>query len=281
MDNKYQSSGKFSLSAYQCELKTLLARIVTVLDREGIPYLALFGTCLGAVRHGDLIPWDDDIDIAVRREYYARARDCIARECRELFFWDWYADPSCCLSFGRIFRRIRPSDTLERKRAYVDLYVIDRVPDGKFLRMLHKLAYTVVGRHLIRRCGAKIEYKPYTVTSCCIFWLGLPLYLFPTRFLRNVHAGIMGMFSHPGCVKNFAVIGGDLTLDSLLNQSRDAYISDIKVKIPEEAERFLELQYGDWRSIPPEGQRGEHAYKADGEVVAALPDDSLRMSGEA
>lgn len=54
----------------QCQLKQL--EILKVIDglcrRHGIDYWLDGGTCLGAVRHKGFIPWDDDIDIAMRKD---------------------------------------------------------------------------------------------------------------------------------------------------------------------------------------------------------------------
>lgn len=47
------------------KLYFLLKTITDLLDKEGIIYWIDGGTILGSVRHGKLVPWDDDIDICI------------------------------------------------------------------------------------------------------------------------------------------------------------------------------------------------------------------------
>lgn len=50
----------------------VLCQIDAICKRHGIPYFADWGTLLGAVRHKGFVPWDDDMDIGMKRPDYER-----------------------------------------------------------------------------------------------------------------------------------------------------------------------------------------------------------------
>ncbi len=50
----------------------ILADLDEACQRSGIEYFAEWGTLLGAVRHGGFIPWDDDLDICMKRHDYEK-----------------------------------------------------------------------------------------------------------------------------------------------------------------------------------------------------------------
>ena len=50
----------------------VLEKIDKVCRKYNIQYFAEWGTLLGAIRHGGFIPWDDDMDIAMKRVDYER-----------------------------------------------------------------------------------------------------------------------------------------------------------------------------------------------------------------
>ena len=55
--------------AAQIEVLELIDRICKEYE---IPYFADWGTLLGTIRHKGFIPWDDDIDIVMKRDDYNR-----------------------------------------------------------------------------------------------------------------------------------------------------------------------------------------------------------------
>ena len=62
---------------------TVLSEIDRICKKYDIPYYAVGGTLLGAVRDGSFIPWDDDIDIMMLRGDYKRFVEVASKELPE------------------------------------------------------------------------------------------------------------------------------------------------------------------------------------------------------
>lgn len=78
--------------AWAAELEVLQV-VADVCERNGLQYYADWGTLLGAVRHQGFIPWDDDIDICLKREEYAELVRILPRQLPKGFVMaGMYAD---------------------------------------------------------------------------------------------------------------------------------------------------------------------------------------------
>ena len=63
----------------------MLSEVDRICKKHNIQYYLHGGTFLGAVRHQDFIPWDDDVDILFLREDYERFLDVYEKEADKRF----------------------------------------------------------------------------------------------------------------------------------------------------------------------------------------------------
>ena len=86
-DGFYISSKMKCCWASQLEVLAVVDRIC---KKHNIQYFAEWGTLLGCIRHGGFIPWDDDMDIAMKRMDYEKFQKIVEKELPEGYEILWY-----------------------------------------------------------------------------------------------------------------------------------------------------------------------------------------------
>lgn len=81
----------------------VLNKVIEICDKYNLTYYAYWGTLLGTVRHQGYIPWDDDLDIAMKRDDYIKFMQVAKEELGEGFrIGSCYTDVEYDEAFARI-----------------------------------------------------------------------------------------------------------------------------------------------------------------------------------
>ena len=279
---KYADSVELSeedLKKLQDTLRSILADVDAFCRKHGIVYSLGGGSCLGAVRHQDMIPWDDDIDINMDRENYEKFIRTFLQEYGDRY---WLHTPEYTDNYGLQNARIRLKGTSVKTKedlftdecgAMLDLFVLENTYDSKILRGIHGFGAMAFGfllscRKFYRdrdfllklsddpevlsvfrkkiRIGAVISFLSMnTWTRACNNW---------NRMCRN---GKSKYIAIPAGRKHF---WGETYLRDDLCTMVPAKFGALQSFIPKGYDMYLRRLYGDYQKIPAESEREAHVF---------------------
>jgi lipopolysaccharide cholinephosphotransferase len=248
------------VSLQECQLN-ILNEIERVCKENGLCYCLAFGSCLGAVRHQGFIPWDDDIDIYMPIKEFKKLKT-LSKEFKEPYFLQTKESDS---EYGLMIGRVRNSNTtlLEETEIdrdinhgiFVDIYPLFNTPDKGVIAellilcsMIHRLfLYGVVpkNRGKLMKVGSQILLKivPKSVQHF---------------ILKNT---FKYMCNQPKTGYVSTLYGDELHI-----KYREKMLFPVKyvpferglAPIPNDADSYLALTYGDYMKLPPKEKQCFH-----------------------
>ncbi len=147
------------LEELQRHVRRLLAELDRVCVAARIEYTLAYGTAIGAVRDGDLIPWDPDADVWVASADHPRLRAA----CAELLGPEFeLLTPETHDDYEYLFPRLALRGT-HHVLLSLDVFPLDHAPASSWGRSLHRRLTRVLDRaFLVKRGDVSVRrhYSP-------------------------------------------------------------------------------------------------------------------------
>lgn len=253
---------------HEANLK-LLKEIDRICRKYRIQYMLDSGTLLGAVRHKGFIPWDDDADVVFTRPNYEKFLKVAERELPEGMTLLRPRD----LRGGRVFydfttRIIYDNSRVHEDNAqmrfyegklnhlWVDLFVLDRLPEGKFgafsAKFFQKVVYGMAIGH-----RDQIDFSKYSLADKVrVGVLSTVGRLIPMPFLLKLQTVLAAKDRKKKTDKryysNYQPDYLYVTLEAdWCEKTVDLEFEDTVLMAPKGYDHVLTWIYGDYMKLPP------------------------------
>lgn len=253
---------------HEANLK-LLKEIDRICRKYRIQYMLDSGTLLGAVRHKGFIPWDDDADVVFTRPNYEKFLKVAERELPKGMTLLRPQD----IRGGRVFydfttrilydnSRVHEDNAQMRfyegklNHLWVDLFVLDRLPEGKFgaffAKFLQKVVYGMAIGH-----RDQIDFSKYSLADKVrVRVLSTVGKLIPMPFLIKLQTVLAAKDWKKKTDKryysNYQPDYLYVTLDAdWCEETVDLEFEDTVLMAPKGYDHVLTWIYGDYMKLPP------------------------------
>ena len=266
-------------SLLQEHLRKMYVEIEKVCDRHGLIVMGAYGTVLGALRHKGFIPWDDDLDLFMPREDYDKLLHLYAAELpKEYKVFAPNGKNNPIYRFGKVVdtstKFVMPvsDESQEWSGVFVDIFPLENTPTNKLLIQLRRLwlcflmyVASSVAQYEDKAslykelmCGNSEARRNYQfrnlVGQLFSFKKATQWYdCFDRHAQWKKHTGFYSVPSAGYSLKYFIPLKA-----SMYVPVQKITFDGIEMNVPNEAEKHLCMEYGNWQRIPKGDEKWQH-----------------------
>jgi lipopolysaccharide cholinephosphotransferase len=259
-----------SLQRLQQVLRGMTAQLFGYCHQRGLTLVLVAGSALGAVRHGDFIPWDDDIDLGMPRADFDRfVAQFQVEPVPGMMLQSWQTERDYPYSFAKI--RLEGTCIQETDLAgknlhsgiFVDVFPFDDVPANPVMERIQRYGIGLLNL-FIERPEQDDPHGIFSPKRKLARWLArrlAPVLPAPHRlarlrdsFLRMRPARKSGLVDCLGMFGTNASHRTRIAREAIFPPVA-ATMGVVEVLIPADSDAYLTRMYRDWRNLPPEDQR--------------------------
>lgn len=267
--SKYNGKGT-DLRKVQLRLLEMMVEFDRICRKHKLQYFISGGTCLGAVRHGGFIPWDDDVDIDILFKDYTKLKKVLIKELPPNYM---IQDPETDKGYYQVFSRIvdlrstiyYPSETshfrenLNFKGLFLDIFPIKRIFSYRFKKLVDY--YFISLFRYNRGIGRKTMSSPI---KRIIFYALWPFAKIIVQGLN--HFSFLNVLNFTNKEKYSHIYGTNIVPRikySNVFPSKPLFFEGHQFSGPAKPDEYLRDLYGDYMTIPSVENRKTHSIKIE------------------
>lgn len=269
----------------------VLRKFIEICKQHNLTYYCCGGTAIGAIRHGGMIPWDDDIDVFMPRPDYDRFVDIIQNtDLGNYEYVSPFTHDNYPLYFIKLCNRkttlMEEHDTPCVYGLYIDVFPIDGAPDDydeakamerRFTKIKNKLeaisTHNTFAEYIKLLCNHK-EWGRFVRKTIGFF--------FRKKYRNHLLCQLDSIcrsfpFDYSNLVAVYCGSYGpkEVFPRKWLENTVKFSFEGLTVNLPSGYDSYLRQYYGDYMQLPPEEKRISHHTKAFFNFEERLPDKEV------
>lgn len=261
------------LKKLQKEEKIILKDFSELCEKYNIRYFILAGTLLGAVRHKDFIPWDDDIDVGMLREDYNKFLKIPKKEYEKYILCTPERNNDYYNLIPKFYRKDTQFITLASEKAnkktmgiFIEIFVYENVSKSKKKRSKIMKNVTLIEALLFETYMEKVAvfdtgWKAIVKTVLkYLMAIYIKIFHITLKQLNQKYLELIVNHRETGYIAYFCFKNSE----EFLCKKADLFpliqvpFGELMVYIPNNYKEILHNAYGDYMKIPPESERWNH-----------------------